>query len=215
MVSSFFLSRSLAEVSSFPLNSRKPFKLPPLSLSLSTFPFLLTNLLFSDFQTNQPGMRNPSSIIIVLTLKDDPTFEVSGLDLLVTINITLQEALLGFSRVILTHLDKRQIKVDRSSVPGKKTKVTRSGDVDRIRGEGMPGKLGEKGDLYVKWDVDWPEDGWADGEHGDKTRSVSIELGVKEARRPRCQLIVSLHFVPISHLLEPFLQFSFYSDSYC
>lgn len=118
-------------------------------------------------------MRHASSIVIVLKLKDDPTFEVSGLDLLVPITISLQESLFGFNRVILTHLDGRQIKVDRTKTPGKKTKVTKGGSVERIKGEGMPGKTGERGDLYIRWEVDWPEDGWADGEKAEELKKVS------------------------------------------
>ncbi len=68
--------------------------------------------------------------------------------------LTLVEALLGFDRTVLTHLDGRHIKVARTS-------ITRPGHVDVVRGEGMPqyrDRNQTKGDLYIRWEVDFPTD---------------------------------------------------------
>lgn len=72
-------------------------------------------------------------------------------------SITLSESLLGFSRILLTHLDGRGIRVD--SPPGK---AIRPGDTIILRGEGMPQYKNPdiKGDLYVVFDVEFPEGDW-------------------------------------------------------
>ena len=93
------------------------------------------------------------------------SFERSGSDLLTHVKITLSEALLGFSRILITHLDGRGIKV--SSPPGK---IFESGSTIRIRGEGMPiyKRPEQKGDLYVRFDVEFPT--------GDFLKSIDSEV---------------------------------------
>lgn len=77
-------------------------------------------------------------------------FERNINDLKTTVKITLKEALLGFEREI-THLDGRIIKLQR-------TKITRPGEVEKIRGEGMPvyDYPADKGDLIVTYQVEMP-----------------------------------------------------------
>jgi DnaJ homolog subfamily A member 2 len=93
----------------------------------------------------------------VLKLAHHPSFQRSGNDLLTTINITLSEALFGFSRILLIHLDGRGIHVNSPS-----GKIIRPGDSIVIRGEGMPvyKSPDQKGDLYVVFKVNMPEDDW-------------------------------------------------------
>ena len=78
-------------------------------------------------------------------------------DLVTNVKITLSEALLGFSRVIVTHLDGRGIKV--SSPPGK---IIKPSDSIIIRGEGMPveKRPDTKGDLHVVFTVEMPDADW-------------------------------------------------------
>ncbi len=85
------------------------------------------------------------------------SFERNGNDLLTHVTITLSEALLGFSRVILTHLDGRGIKF--SSPNGK---IIKPGDAIVIREEGMPvhKRPHEKGNLYMIFDVEMPTADW-------------------------------------------------------
>jgi DnaJ-class molecular chaperone len=65
------------------------------------------------------------------------------------INITLKEALLGFSTEI-RHLDDHIVLVDRDS-------VIQPGEIIRIKGEGMPKhQTSDKGDLFVKVNVNFP-----------------------------------------------------------
>ena len=103
----------------------------------------------------EPGIP-PGDVIFVLETKPHEFFERSGSDLLAHVNITLSEALLGFSRVILTHLDGRGI-----NFSSPKGKVYKTGDTIVLRGEGMPiHKKVAKGDLYVLFEVEMPSEEW-------------------------------------------------------
>ncbi|KAI0077869.1 DnaJ-domain-containing protein [Panus rudis PR-1116 ss-1] len=104
----------------------------------------------------EPGIP-PGDVIFVLKCKPHPSFERSGNDLLTTVHITLSEALLGFSRILLTHLDGRGIHV--SSPKGK---IIKPGDSIVLRGEGMPHYKNpdQKGHLYVIMEVDMPDEEW-------------------------------------------------------
>lgn len=103
----------------------------------------------------EPGITT-GDIVLVLETKPHDSFERAGGDLLANVRITLSEALLGFSRVILIHLDGRGINF--SSPPNK---IYKSGDTIVLRGEGMPlhGKS-VKGDLYVLFEVEMPSEEW-------------------------------------------------------
>ena len=95
------------------------------------------------------NVRSGEVIFKIETLPH-PVFERSNNDLKTTVKITLKQALLGFERV-LTHLDGRKIKLTR-------TKITKPGEVEKIRGEGMPiyEVSSEKGDLVVTYQVEMP-----------------------------------------------------------
>jgi DnaJ homolog subfamily A member 2 len=95
---------------------------------------------------------------IVFTLVEEPhdVFTRIGPDLSAEVSVNLVEALTGFSRVILTHLDGRGLHLDRP-----RGNILRPSDILKIPGEGMPVKRGEtKGDLYLIVKVEFPEDGW-------------------------------------------------------
>ncbi|KAF9048597.1 DnaJ-domain-containing protein [Panaeolus papilionaceus] len=104
----------------------------------------------------QPGIP-AGDVIFVLNVSPHESFERSGNDLLAHVTITLSEALLGFSRIILTHLDGHGVKM--TTPPGKMIKPQ---DSIVIRGEGMPTyrRPDEKGDLYVIFDVEMPDEAW-------------------------------------------------------
>lgn len=96
-------------------------------------------------------------VVLVIRMKDHDTFKRKGRDLKCTVKISLAEALGGFSKIVVLHLDGRGIKV--TTIPGK---VIRPGDIHRVRGEGMPigPRRDAKGDLYIHWEIVFPEDGF-------------------------------------------------------
>ncbi|CAO1615740.1 unnamed protein product [Sympodiomycopsis kandeliae] len=117
---------------------------------------------FAGENDEEPGVPEAGSIIFRLSLREDSNnnqFQLKGLDLFTKVHITLQESLLGFDRIVLIHLDGTPIKV--SKRPGK---VTTPNSVDKLVGLGMPREndLGERGDLFIQWQVDFPQDDWLD-----------------------------------------------------
>ncbi|MGH0131491.1 UNVERIFIED_CONTAM: hypothetical protein FKN15_077133 [Acipenser sinensis] len=92
--------------------------------------------------------------------KARPTFRRESNDLHMTHKIGLVEALCGF-QFTLKHLDGRQIVV--KYPPGK---VIEPGSLRVVRGEGMPQYRNpfEKGDLYIKFDVEFPGNNWINPE---------------------------------------------------
>ncbi|KAF3854751.1 hypothetical protein F7725_022806 [Dissostichus mawsoni] len=87
---------------------------------------------------------------------DDMEFRRDANDLHIVQRIGLVEALCGFQMTV-AHLDGRQLLV--KYPPGK---VIEPGSVRMVKGEGMPQYRNpfEKGDLYVKFDVQFPENNW-------------------------------------------------------
>ncbi len=98
-------------------------------------------------------------MIFVLKLAQHPTFSrlsPTSSDLHVTVSVTLSEALLGFSRIILKHLDGRGIRMTRK--PGE---IVKGGEIIAINEEGMPERGGGgKGDLFVTLEVEMPSKEW-------------------------------------------------------
>lgn len=104
----------------------------------------------------QPGVP-AGDVVYVLKLTPHESFKRSGHDLLTRVKITLSEALMGFSRVLVTHLDGRGIKV--TSKPGR---IMKPGDTIIVRGEGMPKfKFPDtKGDLSIIFGIEMPDENW-------------------------------------------------------
>ncbi|OAD79647.1 hypothetical protein PHYBLDRAFT_130062 [Phycomyces blakesleeanus NRRL 1555(-)] len=89
-------------------------------------------------------------IEFVVEEKPHPIYTREGDSLRMTIQLTLAEALAGFSKHIKT-LDGRTLGVNNSN------SVVHPGQESRVRGEGMPNsKTGAKGDLIIKYDVKFP-----------------------------------------------------------
>jgi DnaJ homolog subfamily A member 2 len=99
-----------------------------------------------------PG-TTPGDVVVILQVKDHATFKRDHVNLFMKKEITLQEALCGFSFQI-QHLDKRILKV--SSDPGI---VVRPGDLKLLRDEGMPYEKNPytKGGLYIEFKIIFPE----------------------------------------------------------
>ena len=77
--------------------------------------------------------------------------------MLATVSITLSEALLGFDRILINHLDGRGVRV-----ASPKSKVTTSGMVIILRNEGMPTYKNPdaRGNLYIVLNVEMPSEDW-------------------------------------------------------
>ncbi|KAK8141000.1 hypothetical protein G3M48_001075 [Beauveria asiatica] len=98
----------------------------------------------------------PGDIIFTLVEESHDVFSRLGNDLSAELKISLSEALGGFNRVVLEHLDGRGISIER-----KQGQLLRPGDCLRVPGEGMPYKRGDaKGDLYLLVTVEFPENGF-------------------------------------------------------
>jgi DnaJ homolog subfamily A member 2 len=105
-----------------------------------------------------PDDTEPGDIIFELVEEQHKTFHRAGADLQAQLDISLSEALTGFNRVVLTHLDGRGISLKVNQPNGK---VLRPDQILKIPGEGMPYKRSDtKGDLYLTVNVIFPEDGW-------------------------------------------------------
>lgn len=104
----------------------------------------------------QPGLP-PGDVIFVLKTQRHESFERSGSDLLATVSITLSEALLGFDRIMINHLDGRGVRV--ASPEGK---VITSGMTIILRNEGMPTYKNPdvRGNLYIVLEVEMPSEDW-------------------------------------------------------
>uniref|UniRef100_A0A1B6JQ81 Chaperone DnaJ C-terminal domain-containing protein n=1 Tax=Homalodisca liturata TaxID=320908 RepID=A0A1B6JQ81_9HEMI len=100
----------------------------------------------------QPGLE-PGDVIIVLQLKYHEKFQRSGDDLVMTHTLSLTEALCGFSLVV-KHLDGRDLLVNHPT-----GQIVKPGTIKGIAGEGMPHYKNpfEKGNLYIKFDVTFPD----------------------------------------------------------
>ncbi|KAF9207684.1 hypothetical protein CPC16_006456 [Podila verticillata] len=91
-------------------------------------------------------------IVFVIEEKPHDTFTRQGDDLATNLELTLVEALTGFSKSIKT-LDGKTLPISTSGA-----RVIQPGQEERFPGEGMPisKKPGSKGDLIVKYTVKFP-----------------------------------------------------------
>jgi DnaJ family protein A protein 2 len=120
---------------------------------------------------HSPDDESPGDIIFELTEAAHPVFQRAGDDLHAGLVVSLSEALTGFNRVVLLHLDGRGIQLNITQPPGK---VLRPDEVVKIHGEGMPVKRSEaKGDLYMSISIEFPKDGWLKDQTAvDRVRAV-------------------------------------------
>ncbi|KAJ2500749.1 DnaJ-like protein xdj1 [Coemansia sp. RSA 1972] len=103
----------------------------------------------------KPG-QDPLDLVFTLRQAPHSQFTRVGDSLSATVQIDLAEALCGFSRVMLKHLDGRMLQVSHTSG------VLKPGDVLCIKNEGMPREKRprERGDLYVVLDIKFPDGKW-------------------------------------------------------
>lgn len=109
-------------------------------------------------EADQVPDQEPGDIIFTLVEAEHEVFSRAGSDLQAEIHISLSEALTGFDRVVLTHLDGRGIQL---KVKQPKGKILKPNQVLKVSGEGMPVKKSDaKGDLFLSVQIEFPEDGW-------------------------------------------------------
>lgn len=118
-----------------------------------------------------PGAQEPGDLIFHLQELPHAVFQRAGSDLAAKLEVTLAEALTGFHRIILKHLDGRGLEL---SHPQREGQILRPGQILKIAGEGMPHKRSDaKGDLYLTVDVRFPADGFiADRHASDQLRAI-------------------------------------------
>ncbi|KAK0630567.1 putative DnaJ protein like protein xdj1 [Bombardia bombarda] len=107
-------------------------------------------------EADQLPDQTPGDLIFHLIEEPHDVFTRIGNDLSTEITVTLGEALSGFSRVVVKHLDGRGIHIDRP-----RGRILRPSEVLKVPGEGMPMKKGDmNGDLYLVVKIEFPEDDW-------------------------------------------------------
>jgi len=123
-----------------------------------------------------PGVE-PGDVVIVLQQSEHDVFARKRDDLIMTHSVGITEALCGF-QMVFQHLDGRDIVV--THLPGE---VITPGAVKVVQGEGMPVYRNpyERGSLFIKFDVKFPENHFADEETIKKIEALlppkpSIEI---------------------------------------
>ncbi|BGP51812.1 hypothetical protein JCM10450v2_007768 [Rhodotorula kratochvilovae] len=135
-----------------------------------------------------PDSSAPGDLHIIVRPLPHPTFTLlppsnpsRPADLSTTLSLTLSESLLGFSRLILVHLDGRGLRVAQPAPGQRGWRVLKTGDEVVVPGEGM-WRAGARGDLLLKVEVAMPDEQWAMGlaEKG----GVDTLRGLLPPRRP-------------------------------
>ena len=109
-----------------------------------------TEVRFKGASEQSPG-QVPGDVIVSLRQKPHGTFTRKGNDLHMTMEISLKEALTGFTRTV-KQLDGRDVTVREEGVTGPYSTKT-------IKGEGMPlhGVPSETGNLKIQMKVKFPK----------------------------------------------------------
>ncbi|GAA6017754.1 hypothetical protein JCM10207_000485 [Rhodosporidiobolus poonsookiae] len=136
-----------------------------------------------------PDSNAPGDLIIHIRPLPHPTFTIispstvapAPADLSTTLTLTLSESILGFSRLILVHLDGRGLRVTQPPPGQPGWRVLKTGDEVVVPGEGM-WRAGRSGDLVLAIEVEQPTVEWAMGlaEKG----GVDVLRGLLPPRRP-------------------------------
>mmetsp|Transcript_37338 Transcript_37338/g.73430 ORF Transcript_37338/g.73430 Transcript_37338/m.73430 type:complete len:480 (+) Transcript_37338:27-1466(+) len=108
-----------------------------------------SKLTFPRMNEQTPG-EIPGDVVVTVKQKKHDKFRRKGKNLYMDMDITMKEALLGFSKKF-THMDDREVTVSRD-------RVTQPDTVHQVRGEGMPvhNVPSDKGDLFITLKVKLP-----------------------------------------------------------
>lgn len=109
-------------------------------------------------EADQDPDQPPRDLVFRVVENEHPVFKRAGADLMATIDVNLAEALTGFSRVVVKHLDGRGIEVN---YPKTKGQILHPEQVLKVPGEGMPIKRSDShGDLYLAVNIKFPDEKW-------------------------------------------------------
>ncbi len=109
-------------------------------------------------EADQVPEQEPGDIVFTLVETEHDIFSRAGPDLKAEMHITLAEALCGFNRVVIKHLDGRGIQINH---PQPRGRILKPDEILKVAGEGMPLKKSDaKGDLYLIVKIKFPSDGW-------------------------------------------------------
>ncbi|KAL8943796.1 MAG: hypothetical protein Q9211_000839 [Gyalolechia sp. 1 TL-2023] len=127
-------------------------------------------------EADQLPDQEPGDIVFNLVETEHSTFRRSGPDLLAETHIDLSEALCGFSRILVKHLDGRGIHVKH---PQHGHSSLKPGSIIKVTGEGMPHKKSDlRGDLYLIVKVDFPDSEWLNqGQRIEKLKDLLPKPG--------------------------------------
>jgi len=130
-------------------------------------------VVFSGEGDQEPGLE-PGDVIIVLKQKEHDVFTRQNNNLLMKMDISINEALTGFQRIVKT-LDKRELLI--TSPPGE---VIDHGMIKSVIDEGMPQHRNpfNKGLLIVQFAVTFPPSGWCND--ADKLKQLENLLPPKK-----------------------------------
>lgn len=108
------------------------------------------HVLTYELEANQEPGRVPGDVLVTVVTAPHPRFERRGIDLHLTMKLTLKEALLGFEKIV-PHLAGRTVVIDEEQ-------PVHHASVRRIAGEGMPKHHvpSERGDLVITYEVEFP-----------------------------------------------------------
>ena len=103
-------------------------------------------------QSDQSPDASPGDVVFVVNAEPHPVFRRRGINLYMSMTISLAEALLGFERKI-KHLDGSMVSVERRT-------VTQPGFTLTLPEEGMPKHdfPSERGDLFIEFQIVLPSD---------------------------------------------------------
>lgn len=111
-------------------------------------------IVFAGMADEKPGFES-GDLVFFIQIADHKVFKRRAADLLMEVEVTLSEALCGFTLPV-THLDGRTVLIQNK--PGE---IIKPNMIKAVLDEGMPvsGSPTENGRLFVKFDIKFPVDG--------------------------------------------------------
>jgi DnaJ family protein A protein 2 len=157
-------------------------------------------IVFRGKADEKPNM-DPGNINFIIQEKEHELFKRKGADLLITKTLSLNEAICGFEWKI-THLDSREIII--KSKPGEVIKAETSDRkpfVKIVAGEGMPshGNPFVKGNLYVLFTVEFPDDGDLQADQVEALKKILPGAAMSVEYDPETAEVVHLDHGDVKH----------------